>query len=115
MPHAITKTIAWVAVLAYAAAMILEFWRPGFVVFFWNPQWLLLVAIAAAAASSFETPPTRRAWQTVVFFVILAIVSTMMVWQVFPPSGSRWLATVGIIFLMIGLFITRQYHFDSKS
>lgn len=44
----IGKTLAWVALVSYLIALALEWWRPGFVTFFWNPQILLIIAIFGA-------------------------------------------------------------------
>lgn len=54
---AIGKMLAVVAVLSYVAAMILEWWRPGFVTFFWNPQILLIIAIFGAILGACGTSP----------------------------------------------------------
>lgn len=104
----ILKTVSWVSVLGYIAVLLFEAWRPGFVTFFWNPQWLLFIAIISAIFSAQDTLSKRSALKTFVFFVILAIVGTFMIWHAFPSSGSRWIVTFGTLFLMFGAVIMRR-------
>lgn len=55
----IGKTLAVVSLLSYIFAFALEWWRPGFVAFFWNPQILLIIAIFGAILGARGTSPKR--------------------------------------------------------
>ncbi|MBI4133783.1 hypothetical protein HY478_04155 [Candidatus Uhrbacteria bacterium] len=108
----ISQTIAAVAIASYGAALALEWWRPGFVTYFWNPQILVPIAIVGMALAARAREPERRAWRSIVFFLALAIVGALLIWRIFPPSATRYLAT-GAVLVLAFAFVSGTKKFTS--
>lgn len=60
MAYKLGKTLAAISMIGYLIAMVLEAWRPGFVVFFWNPQWLILAAIIGIIFALVNKPVEQK-------------------------------------------------------
>ncbi|GEM_PF-3823185 len=103
MIYKIGKSIAIVSLMGYLIAMGLELWRPGFVVFFWNPQWLLLVFVVGLffmrGAPERTSKPPHLALRITFAIVGAALVGTLF------SHGKTALLVGGATFLLILGFV----------
>lgn len=95
----IGRTIAIVSIGGYVLALILEWWRPGFVTFFWNPQMLIPVAIVGTVMGSGETMYHTHRVRIIVFRIVCAIVAIGSTLVAIPAGATRWVVagTAGIV------------------
>lgn len=108
MMSKIGKIIATISLLGYLFALILEMWRPGFVVSFWNPQWFLVVFVGGLLLISFteirspeiRSTEIRSRGIPLALRLVFAIVMAALVWTVFPSLKIAWLAAGATFFLI---------------
>ncbi|MDP3985657.1 MAG: hypothetical protein Q8P82_02730 [bacterium] len=93
----IFRTITETAIVGYSAALVLEWMQPGFVTFFWNPQWLLVLALLGLVGVGFSAPAPSRLPGTIVFSFLFVIVAIGILLQIFPTSLSRYFALAAVL------------------
>ncbi|MBI4280785.1 hypothetical protein HY628_01145 [Candidatus Uhrbacteria bacterium] len=105
MGFALTQTLTIVALVSYLIALGFEFWRPGSVTYFWNPQWLLLIAVVGMIFLGIKKDAGSggAGWKgkNFIFFIIFAMVGVFLLWRVLPPSLTRWGLVISFLLLVI--------------
>lgn len=94
--------IATIFLVAYLFAAALEAWRPGFVTFFWNPQWLLF-GFVFGLILTWKAPERKTRKLPFLVRLILAIVGGALVWITLPAGGTTQTASFATFLLLLSL------------
>ena len=113
MVAGIGRTMAWVGFVSYGLVLALEWWRPGFVTYFWNPGILLVLACVGLDGSCLGPNRVRRPLGSVVFLLASAIVAVSMIWLGLPSLKLRVIMS-GIAVLLL-LSFAWKYSIISKT
>lgn len=99
------RILATIGFLSYGLVLLLEWWRPGFVTYFWNPEILLILALLGVFLSCRGSDSKPRMLRTVIFLLFSVMILVPIIWYSLPSLGSR-IIMGGATFLLIVSLVT---------
>ncbi len=100
MIFSFARILASVSGVSFVISLIIETWRPGFISFYWNPQWLILAFILGILVAIFDKEKPIKGYPQAIR-LLLAIIVALGIYHLFPVSGTGWIVSIGAFLLVL--------------